>query len=35
MMEWMEAGVMRSTDDIDRLGITALGVIPAESSWRH
>jgi capsular polysaccharide biosynthesis protein len=34
-MEWMEAGVMRSTDDIDRLGITALGVIPAESSWRH
>lgn len=35
VMEWLEAGVMRSTEDMDRLGITALGVIPAESGWRH
>jgi len=35
VMEWLEAGVMRSTEDMERLGITALGVIPAESSWRH
>jgi capsular polysaccharide biosynthesis protein len=34
-MEWLEAGVMRSTEDVERLGITALGAIPAESRWRH
>jgi len=35
VMEWLEAGVMRSIEDMERLGITALGVIPTESSWRH
>jgi capsular polysaccharide biosynthesis protein len=34
VMEWLEAGVMRSTEDVERMGITALGAIPAESSWR-
>jgi len=34
-MEWLEAGVVRSGEDMDRLGILALGAIPAESGWRR
>lgn len=35
MLEWLEAGIVRSAEDMDRLGIQALGAIPAESGWRH
>jgi len=35
VMEWLEAGVVRSSEDMDRLGIPALGAIPAESGWRR
>lgn len=35
VMEWLEAGVVRSTDDMDRLEIPALGAIPAESGRRR
>ena len=35
VMEWLEAGIVRSPEDMDRLGIPALGAIPAESEWRR
>ena len=35
VMEWLETGVVRSTQDTDRLGIPALGAIPTQSSWRR
>jgi capsular polysaccharide biosynthesis protein len=35
ILEWLEAGVVRSTEDMDRLGIPALGAIPTESGWRR
>jgi capsular polysaccharide biosynthesis protein len=35
MMEWLEAGVVRSSGDMDRLGVPALGAIPAESGRRR
>jgi capsular polysaccharide biosynthesis protein len=35
VLEWLEAGVVRSSEDMDRLGIPALGAIPAESGWRR
>jgi capsular polysaccharide biosynthesis protein len=34
-IEWLEVGVVRHAEDIDRLGIPALGAIPAESGWRR
>ena len=33
--EWLEAGVIRSLEDVDRLGIPALGAIPVESGRRQ
>jgi len=33
--EWLEAGVIRSLEDVDRLGIPALGAIPVESGRRR
>jgi capsular polysaccharide biosynthesis protein len=35
VMEWLEAGVVRYAQDMERLGIAALGAIPAESGWRR
>jgi capsular polysaccharide biosynthesis protein len=35
VLEWLEAGVVRSAKDMERLGVPALGVIPAESGWRR
>jgi capsular polysaccharide biosynthesis protein len=35
VMEWLEAGVVRSTDDLDRIEIPALGAIPAEAGKRR
>jgi capsular polysaccharide biosynthesis protein len=35
ILEWLEAGVVRSTEDMDRLGIAALGAIPSQSGWRR
>jgi capsular polysaccharide biosynthesis protein len=35
MMEWLEAGIVRSTKDLDRLDIPALGAIPVESGRRR
>jgi len=35
VMEWLEAGVVRSTGDLDRIDIPALGAIPAESGRRR
>ena len=35
VLEWLEAGVVRYVEDIDRLEIPALGAIPAESGWRR
>ena len=35
VLEWLQAGFVRSLQDIDRLGIPALGAIPAESGWRR
>lgn len=35
VMEWLEAGVVRSTEDLDRFDIPALGAIPAESGRRR
>jgi capsular polysaccharide biosynthesis protein len=35
VMEWLEAGVVRSTKDLDRLEIPAMGAIPAESGRRR
>jgi capsular polysaccharide biosynthesis protein len=35
VMEWLEAGIVRSTKDLDRLEIPALGAIPAESGRRR
>ena len=35
VLEWLEAGVVRSAEDIDRLGISALGAIPSQSGWRR
>jgi capsular polysaccharide biosynthesis protein len=34
-IEWLEAGVVRRAEDIDRLGIPALGAIPRESGRRR
>jgi capsular polysaccharide biosynthesis protein len=34
VMEWLEAGVVRSTEDLDRIEIPALGAIPGESGRR-
>jgi capsular polysaccharide biosynthesis protein len=34
-MEWLEAGFVRSSEDMDRLGVPALGAIPAESGWQR
>lgn len=35
VMEWLEAGVVRSTKDLDRIEIPALGAIPAELGRRR
>jgi capsular polysaccharide biosynthesis protein len=35
VMEWLEAGVMRSAEDLERLSLPALGAIPAESGRRR
>jgi capsular polysaccharide biosynthesis protein len=35
VLEWLEAGVVRSTEDINRLDIPALGAIPSHSGWRR
>jgi capsular polysaccharide biosynthesis protein len=35
VLEWLEAGVVRSTEDMDRLGVPALGAIPSRSAWRR
>jgi capsular polysaccharide biosynthesis protein len=35
VMEWLEAGIVRSTKDLDRLEIPALGAIPVESGRRR
>ena len=35
VMEWLEAGIVRSTKDLDRMEIPALGAIPAESGRRR
>jgi capsular polysaccharide biosynthesis protein len=35
VMEWLDAGVVRSTEDVDRLEIPALGAIPADSGRRR
>jgi capsular polysaccharide biosynthesis protein len=35
VIEWLQAGVVHSADDMERLGIPALGAIPATSGWRH
>jgi capsular polysaccharide biosynthesis protein len=35
ILEWLEAGVVRSAEDMDRLGIAALGAIPSQSGWRR
>jgi capsular polysaccharide biosynthesis protein len=35
VMEWLEAGVVRSTKDLDRLQLPAMGAIPAESGRRR
>lgn len=35
ILEWLEAGIVRSAEDMDRLGIPALGAIPTESGWRR
>jgi capsular polysaccharide biosynthesis protein len=35
VMEWLEAGVVRSLEDMDRMGVAALGAIPVESGWRR
>jgi capsular polysaccharide biosynthesis protein len=35
VVEWLEAGIVRSLEDMDRLGIPALGAIPTESGWRR
>jgi capsular polysaccharide biosynthesis protein len=35
ILEWLQAGVVHSTQDVERLGIPALGAIPARSGWRH
>ena len=35
VMEWLEAGVVRSTKDLDRMDISALGAIPVESGRRR
>jgi capsular polysaccharide biosynthesis protein len=35
VVEWLEAGVVRSTKDLDRLDVPAMGAIPAESGRRR
>ena len=35
VMEWLEAGVVRSTEDLERFNLPALGAIPAESGRRR
>ncbi|MBN1642810.1 MAG: hypothetical protein JXA09_16355 [Anaerolineae bacterium] len=35
LLEWLQAGVVHNAEDMDRLGIPALGAIPAESGWRR
>ena len=35
VLEWLDAGVVRSLEDVDRLDISALGAIPAETGWRR
>jgi capsular polysaccharide biosynthesis protein len=35
VMEWLEAGIVRSTKDLDRIEIPALGAIPAEPGRRR
>ena len=35
VMEWLEAACVRSSEDMDRLGVRMLGVIPADSGWRR
>jgi capsular polysaccharide biosynthesis protein len=34
VIEWLEAGFVRSFEDMDRLGVPALGAIPTETGWR-
>lgn len=34
-IEWLQAGIVHTTEDMERLGIPALGAIPAKSGWRH
>jgi len=35
VLEWLEAGVVRRAEDVDRLDIPILGSIPVESGWRR
>ncbi len=35
VIEWLEAGFVRSSEDMDRLGVPALGAIPTESGWQR
>ena len=35
VMEWLEAGVVRSSEELDRMDIPALAAIPAESGRRR
>jgi capsular polysaccharide biosynthesis protein len=35
VMEWLEAGVVRSTEDLERIEIPAMGAIPVESGKRR
>lgn len=35
VLEWLEAGIIRSSEDVDRLDIPVLGIIPVESGRRQ
>jgi capsular polysaccharide biosynthesis protein len=35
VLEWLQAGVIHNTEDMDRLGVPALGAIPTETGWRR
>jgi capsular polysaccharide biosynthesis protein len=35
VLEWLAAGIVHTAEDMDRLGIPALGAIPAETGWRR
>ena len=35
VMEWLEAAYVRSSEDMDRLGVRTLGAIPVDPGWRR